>query len=132
MKHFNKLLIGLTAIVIMAVFGFSNPNENNTKYEWKQVTTLESVVGAGFGRSSVIETVNGETKLLNDYELNNFFSAAGINMGNVQSNENTIVRIITENESDGWELFSITSTALNTDTKRQGIFITRHLYRRKI
>ena len=94
--------------------------------------TLESVVGAGFGRSSVIETVNGETKLLNDYELNNFFSAAGINMGNVQSNENTIVRIITQNESDGWELFSITSTALNTDTKRQGIFISRHLYRRKI
>ena len=51
-------------------------------------------------------------------------------MGNVQTNEQSVVKIISDMQDEGWELFTITSTALNTDTKRQGIFITRHLFRR--
>lgn len=50
-------------------------------------------------------------------------------MGNVQTNEQTIIKIISDMQADGWELYSITSTALNTETKRQGIFITRYLFR---
>jgi hypothetical protein len=119
-----------TMLILIILLGFKTVDNGQVKYEYKQVTTLESVVGAGFGRSSVMETTNGETKVLSDYELKNFFSAAGINMGNVQTNEQTIVKIITDMQEEGWELYSITSTALNTDTKRQGIFITRHLFRR--
>lgn len=131
MKNLKLISVGLTAIILIALVAFNTPQQSNIKYDYKQVTTLESVVGAGLGRSSVIETTNGETNVLSDYELKNFFSAAGINMGNVQTNEQSIVKIIGDMQEDGWELFSITSTALNTDTKRQGIFITRHLFRRE-
>ncbi len=132
MKNSNFTLIALVFIIALGILGFNSAEKPVPSYEWKQIATLESVVGAGLGRSSVIETVKGETNVLNDYELKNFFSAAGINFGNVQTNEKTIVQLISDTESDGWELFSITSTALNTDTKRQGIFLTRHLFRRQI
>lgn len=119
-------------LILIILFGFKTVEDGQVIYEYKQITTLESVVGAGFGRSSVIETTDSTSKILSEYELKNFFSAAGINMGNVQTNEQTIVKIITDMQEEGWELYSITSTALNTDTKRQGIFITRHLFRRNL
>lgn len=131
MKKTNLIFVGLGIIMLCVLFAFNNPEQAVVNYDYKQVTTLESVVGAGFGRSSVMETTDGTSKVISDYELKNFFSAAGINMGNVQTNEQTIVKMISDMQADGWELFSITSTALNTDTKRQGIFITRYLFRQK-
>lgn len=117
-------------LLLISLFAFNTPETATIKYDYKQVTTLESVVGAGLGRSSVMATTDTGTVILSEYELKNFFSATGINMGNVQTNEQTIVNIISDMQADDWELFSITSTALNTDTKRQGIFITRYLFRR--
>lgn len=76
-----------------------------------------------------MESTDSTCNVLADYELKIFFSAAGINMDNVQTNEQTIIKIISDMQADGWELYSITSTALNTETKRQGIFITRYLFR---
>ncbi len=130
MKKINFGSIGIGILVLISILAFNCPDPETTKYDYKQVTTLESVVGAGFGRSSVMATTDTGTVVLSDYELKNFFSAAGINMGNVQTNEQTIVKMISDMQGDGWELFSITSTALNTETKRQGIFITRYLFRR--
>ena len=131
MKKTNLISMGLGIIILVSILAFSSADQATEKYEYKQVTTLESVVGAGFGRSSVMETTNSTSNVLSDYELKNFFSAAGINMGNVQTNEQTIVKIISDMQAEGWELFTITSTALNTETKRQGIFITRYLFRQK-
>ncbi len=117
-------------LLLISLLSFNTPETATIKYDYKQVTTLESVVGAGLGRSSVMATTDTGTVVLSQYELKNFFSAAGINMGNVQTNEQTIVTMIFDMQTKGWELFSITSTALNTDTKRQGIFITRYLFQR--
>nr|WP_321451285.1 hypothetical protein [uncultured Carboxylicivirga sp.] len=132
MNKSNLISVGGGVIILVLFLALKAPVKESNNYEYKQVTTLESVVGAGFGRSSVMETTADTMKILSDYELKNFFSAAGINMGNVQVNEQSIVKIICDMQDDGWELFSITSTALNTETKRQGIFITRHLFRRQV
>lgn len=129
-KKWLSIVSGMFVLVFL--FGYNTTDDRQVKYEFKQVTTLESVVGAGFGRSSVFESTAGESKILSEYELRNFFSAGGINMGNVQTNEKTIVKVISDMQSTGWELFNITSTALNTDTKRQGIFITRYLFRKEL
>lgn len=130
MKNRDFISIGLAVVILSLLVAFKSPEQTSIKYDFKQITTLESVVAAGFGRSSVMETTDSTSKVLSDYELKNFFSAAGINMGNVQANEQAIVKIISDMQDKGWELYSITSTALNTDTKRQGIFITRYLFRR--
>lgn len=132
MNKSNLISVGIGVLLLILFLALKAPVKESNTYEYKQVTTLESVVGAGFGRSSVMETTCDSVKVLSDYELKNFFSAAGINMGNVQVNEQSIVKIICDMQGDGWELFSITSTALNTETKRQGIFITRHLFRRQV
>ncbi|WP_340113499.1 hypothetical protein [Maribellus mangrovi] len=130
MKKLNSISLGLGVIILISLVAFNTPEQATVKYNYKQVTTLESVVGAGLGRSSVMATTDTGTVVLSQYELKNFFGAAGINMGNVQTNEQTIVKMISDMQTKGWELFSITSTALNTETKRQGIFITRYLFRR--
>ncbi|WP_167617745.1 hypothetical protein [Maribellus sediminis] len=130
MKKINLISIGMGILLLISLLSFNTPETATIKYDYKQVTTLESVVGAGLGRSSVMATTDTGTVVLSQYELKNFFSAAGINMGNVQTNEQTIVTMIFDMQTKGWELFSITSTALNTDTKRQGIFITRYLFQR--
>ncbi len=130
MKKTNLFILAFVVMSAMFVWGFKNPEPTPVKYEWKQVSTLESAVGAGVGRSRTIETTLDKSLLADQYEMDNIFSATGINVGNIQENEKTIIRIISDMQEQGWELFSITSNTLNTDTKRQRLFITRYLFRR--
>jgi len=130
MKKTDFFIIAFVAMAALLVWGFKTPAPTPGKYQWKQIATLESAVGAGLGRSRTIETTVENSQLNDQYEMANIFSAAGINVGNVQQNEKTIIKIITDMQDKGWELFSITSNTLNTDTKRQRLFITRYLFRR--
>jgi hypothetical protein len=99
-----------------------------TKFEFTQMTTIESVVPAGLGRSRMITTKpNGE---MDEVKMENFFSAVGINFSNVRSNDKLISDKITQLSDEGWELVSVTPGVYASESKT-GIFITRYLFKRE-
>ena len=97
-----------------------------TRYEYIQVTTIESLVGGGLGRSRMITT--DPSGKLQEIPLENFFSVGGINFENVRTNDQAITAKINELANQGWEL-SQTSTGAVADGGRS-IFITRYLFRK--
>ncbi len=130
------------------------------KYEYKVITSVESVVPMGMGRSRIIdnkEKVNvanyttsrtngkksaqknvkrGEVKVNNfdETKLLNFYSGVGINFQNIASNDAVISDKINKTIQEGWELAFVTS-GVESDAGRQdgkGIFITRYIFRRPI
>jgi hypothetical protein len=103
-----------------------------TTYQFLQMTTIESVVPGGLGRSRVLFTP--EWKGTKETTMENLFSLTGINLGNVRSNEEAIVRYLGELSADGWELYQTTplTQVLNGTggQSSQGIFMTRYLFRK--
>jgi hypothetical protein len=101
-------------------------------YTYMQMTTIESIVPGGFGRSRVVFTP--DWKGTKETSMENLFSLTGINMGNVRANEETILRYMSEITADGWELFQtmpLTQTVQGPGGQtQQGIFLTRYLFRR--
>lgn len=97
------------------------------KQEYLQVTTVESVVPAGLGRSRMITTDNQGN--MQEIKLSNFYSAVGINFGNIRENDREITRKIGDLSDQGWELIQVTSGVESTETST-GIFITRYLFKR--
>lgn len=110
----------LTAVIALAAHsGFAQ--------EYLQITTVESVVPGGLGRSKMITTKpNGEMEETN---LENFFSMVGINFGNIRNNDKVITQKITELTKEGWKLEHVTSGVYGVE-KSTGIFITRYLFRK--
>jgi hypothetical protein len=135
MKNILKNLLPATIIAIAIFAGLSF--KNNTKqaaivvYEYKQFSTIESVISGGFGRSRILTTDENGTLLEKD--LLNFYSLVGINFGNIANNDKSIVDKINEWTNNGWELTDVTSGA-QTNTRNgstsNGIFITRYLFKK--
>jgi hypothetical protein len=99
--------------------------------QYLQMTTIESVVAGGLGRSRVLFTP--EFKGTKEAQMENLFSLTGINLKNVQVNEETILRYMSEVTADGWELVQViplTQTLQNAGTTGQGIFMTRYMFRK--
>ena len=90
-----------------------------------QITTIESVVGGGIGRSKMIITKEDGNQEEKDIE--NLFSIAGINFKNIKQNETTIIQALKSYTDNGWKLFSITPLTLSPGTNGAGIFMTRYL-----
>jgi len=130
-----------------------------TAQEYKVVTTVESVVPMGLGRSRIIETTDSlevdsfttertdgksskqkdvsrsEAKVdrFNETKLLNFYSAVGINFQNIASNDAMISSKINGIINDGWELKFVLS-GVESDAGRgdgTGIFITRFIFYRE-
>jgi hypothetical protein len=97
---------------------------NNKQY--MQITTVESVIAGGFGRSRMIITnADGTQK---EFNLENLFSIAGINFRNIMDNETRILQTIREYTSNGWKIEQVTSLTLSpNDSGSGGIFMTRYL-----
>jgi hypothetical protein len=126
--------------------------------EWKIITVVESIIPAGTGRSRIIEaqqTADSETattarvdgkkskqgdvkrgdlKIENfsETKLLNFFSAAGINMQNIASNDAMVTDRINRMMADGWSLEHIVAGVESDSGKDdgKGIYVTR-LYFKK-
>jgi hypothetical protein len=114
-------------IIIGLLFGGVSASFAQSKYEFQQMTAVESVVPGGLGRSRLI-TSDKDGKM-EEVNLENFFSFVGINFGNIKSNDQTIASKIEEKANDGWELVSVTPGVYSAD-KSTGIFITRYLFKR--
>ena len=90
-----------------------------------QITTIESVVGGGIGRSKMIITKEDGSQEEKDME--NLFSVAGINFRNIRENETSILQTLKSYTENGWKLFSTTPLTLSPGTNGYGIFMTRYL-----
>ncbi len=127
-------------------------------FKYKIVTSIESVVPGGVGRSRLIEngtevdytqfttvrTKDGKEKTdkdrsdvkidnLKESTLVNFYSFVGINFQNIASNDAMISSMLNKYSSEGWDLFNIVS-GVESDAGKgdgDGIFITRYIFRKK-
>jgi len=125
--------------------------------EYKIVTSVESIVPAGIGRSRIIDATgtkdfseltserSAENKKQNksdrkaakvdDFEetkLLNFFSMAGINFQNIASNDALLSSKVNDLIAKGWDLAFVTS-GVESDAGKgdgQGIFVTRFIFKR--
>jgi len=138
------------ALLALGVSGFAQ--------EYKVITTIESIVPMGLGRSRIIENTTdvdaskfttertdgkdskqGKVKRkdakvdnLKETKLLNFYSGFGINFQNVASNDAMIESKLSEMSKDGWVLFQVVSGVESNAGKDDGagIFITRYIFKR--
>ena len=95
-------------------------------YTYQNVTTIESVVAGGFGRSKIVFTPS--YKGMADAPLENLFSLTGLNMGNIQKNESTIQALMQTMNDDGYQL--VQAVPLTSSIQGGGIFMTRYIFRK--
>ncbi len=153
-----SLLVFATSIFMMNAQSETVQN-NNTTYEFKIVTSIESIVPGGIGRSRIIEngtevdytqfttvrTAEGKDKSSKDRSdvkieemkettLVNFYSMVGINFQNIASNDAMMTSLLNKYSKEGWEIIQIASAAESDAGKDDGngIFITRYYFKKEI
>ncbi len=132
---------------------------NAQQYEVKVVTSVESIVPNGLGRSRLIsasekrdfseftsaQTEDDNTRnkskrkdiRIKDFEetkLLNFYNVGGIRFQNIAANDAMIESKINAMLSEGWDLAFVAS-AVESDAGNgdgQGIFITRYIFKREV
>ncbi|WP_303318374.1 hypothetical protein Q4Q34_10260 [Flavivirga abyssicola] len=146
----KKLLL----VFIIALFSFI---DTNAQVEYKVVTSVESIVPNGIGRSRIIsanekkdykeytstQTEDDNTrnkskrgdirvKDFDETKLLNFYNIGGIRFQNIAANDALITSKINTMIEEGWELAFVTS-AVESDAGKsdgKGIFITRYIFKR--
>jgi len=148
-------------IILLALIALAFVFESNAQsIQYKVITSVESIVPMGLGRSRIVEeksdidaqafttertdgkkSKQGKVKrkdakvsLFAETKLLNFYSIAGINFQNVASNDALISSKINTLVKDGWELAFVTS-AVESDSGKgdgKGIFITRYIFKKMI
>jgi hypothetical protein len=125
--------------------------------EFRVVTSVESIVPNGVGRSRIINAL--ETKDYKEYtsvqtdedntrnksdrkdirvknfeetKLLNFYNVGGIRFQNIAANDALITSMINTMVSEGWELAFVTSAVESEGGKGdgKGIFITRYIFKK--
>jgi len=122
----KKILFAL--VFISGLYAVSYAQEETKKeplQKFMQITTIESVVGGGFGRSKMVITKEDGSQEERDME--NLFSLTGLNMKNIKSNESDILRTLKNYTDEGWKLYQVIPLTLSPGDKGQGIFMTRYL-----
>jgi len=145
-------------IYILGFFVASLSLTSAVAQEYKIVTTVESIVPMGVGRSRMVDPqgaanyrelttertdgkkssqgdVKREDVKIDNFEetkLLNFYSAVGINFQNIASNDAVVSSKLTELANEGWTLMHVTS-GVESDAGAHdgtGIFITRYIFKR--
>ncbi|ALJ04941.1 hypothetical protein APS56_07305 [Pseudalgibacter alginicilyticus] len=146
-----KKLLFIFSISFFAFF------ETQAQLEYKVVTSVESIVPNGLGRSRIISSNeeknykdftstqtdddNGRNKSdrgeirvkdFDETKLLNFYNIGGIRFQNIAANDAVITSKINTMVEEGWELAFVTS-AVESDAGKsdnQGIFITRYIFKK--
>lgn len=126
--------------------------------EYRIVTTVESIVPLGIGRSRMVDhkqpsdykpltttrtdgkkSDQGDIKRedvkienFDETKLLNFYSGVGINFQNISSNDAVVSSKLSEMAKEGWQLVFVTSGVESDagDKDGNGIFITRYIFKR--
>jgi len=97
--------------------------------QFMQVTTIESVLAGGLGRSKLI--ITGTDGAQKEIDFNNLFSVTGINFKNVKENEERLIKTLKTYTDEGWKLEQVTPLTLSQgESGSGGIFMTRYLLSR--
>ncbi|MCF6182634.1 hypothetical protein [Lutibacter sp.] len=144
-------------LIITALVLFSVSNLQAQSYEYKVITSIESIVPNGLGRSRIISVNdlrdyqnytstqteenkgrnkskrgNMRVKGFDETKLLNFYNLGGIRFQNIATNDALITSKINTMVSEGWDLAFVTS-AVESDAGKgdgHGIFITRYIFKR--
>ena len=146
-----KKLVAFSVIVLL----FSL--DTMAQVEYKVITSVESIVPMGLGRSRLIsaneekdykeftttQTEEDDTRNKSDRseirvkdfdetKLLNFYNVAGIRFQNIAANDALITSKINTMIAEGWELAFVTSAVESDGGKGDGngIFITRYIFKR--
>ena len=134
--------------------------EFNAQTVYKVITSVESIVPMGIGRSRIIdnktkaeaaelttERTDGKTSeqgkvkrkdvkvdQFEETKLLNFYSMTGINFQNIASNDAVITDKINTLTKEGWELTFVTSGVESNsgESDGHGIFVTRYIFKKNI
>jgi len=144
---------------VFAQEGLKQQDTVKQEFEVKVITSVESIVPSGLGRSRLISTddernykqfTSSQTKddntrnkskrkdiRVKDFEetkLLNFYNIAGIRFQNIAANDALISSKLTTMISEGWDLIFVTSAVESDagDKDGNGIFITRYIFKRKL
>jgi hypothetical protein len=147
-----KKLFAITCLLLLL-----STESVSSQTEYKVITSVESIVPSGLGRSRIISA--NETKNYKDYtstqsaddksrnksdrgdirvkgfdetKLLNFYNIAGIRFQNIAANDALITSKINTMIEEGWDLAFVTSAveSKGDKTDKQGIFITRYIFKR--
>ncbi|MBC8767123.1 hypothetical protein H4O18_03875 [Arenibacter sp. BSSL-BM3] len=142
--------------IIITCFVFAAVMEVNAQ-QFKVITSVESIVPSGLGRSRIISATEdrdykeftseqtdednsrnksdrGDIRVKNfeETKLLNFYNIGGIRFQNIAANDALISSKINAMVAEGWELAFVTS-AVESDSGKddgQGIFITRYIFKK--
>ena len=124
--------------------------------QFKVVTSIESIVPNGMGRSRIINALEekdykeytsvqteedntrnksdrGEIRVKNfeETKLLNFFNLGGIRFQNIAANDALLSSMINSHIAEGWELAFVTSAVESAGKgDGNGIFITRYIFKK--
>ncbi len=147
----KKILLGVAIIALLSV------DMQAQQYEVKVVTSVESIVPNGLGRSRLISandtrdykeftTTKSEdekdrnkskraeirVKGYDETKLLNFYNLGGIRFQNIAANDAVIQSKINTMLEEGWDLAFVASAVESEGGKGdgKGIFITRYIFKR--
>ena len=144
---------------ILLIFLLGSLSINAQIYEYKTVTTVESLIQSGLGRSRMIaETENVDyqyattirrevdgktkkekskakrseirTKAFEETKLLNFYNVGGIRFNNIATNDAMVTAKMNALAAEGWELAFMATGVESADKEPDAIFITRYVFRR--
>ena len=129
-------------------------------YEYQVITSVESIIPSGLGRSRLISSNENRNykdftttrtdgkkvkdkrnksdrsdirvKNFDETKLLNFFNIAGIRFQNIAANDAVISSKINTMSENGWELAFVSSAVESDagDKDNNGIFITRYIFKK--
>lgn len=145
----------ISSIFLLLSLGFIPANAQT--YEYKVVTSVESIVPSGLGRSRLISANDARdykeftstqsdddndrnksdrseirVKGFDETKLLNFYNIGGIRFQNIATNDALISSKINTMVTEGWDLAFVVSGVESDAGKEdgQGIFITRYIFKR--
>ncbi|MEO2053578.1 hypothetical protein [Flagellimonas beolgyonensis] len=145
-----KKIVFIAVMTLAAAFGAN-------AQEYKVITSVESIVPNGLGRSRIINALEDKdyreftsvqteddntrnksdrseirVKNFEETKLLNFYNIGGIRFQNIAANDAVITSMINDMIANGWELAFVVSGVESEGGKGdgQGIFITRYIFRK--
>lgn len=146
------------AAIVLSMLSSVLRGQDKPVYEVKIITSIESIIPNGLGRSRLISTDSNvdykeftttqtedhgdrnksdrDEIRIKDYDetkLLNFFNVGGIRFQNIASNDALLTSKINQMLIDGWDLaFVVTGVESYGGTDdTNGIFITRYIFKRE-
>ncbi|MFN5334165.1 MAG: hypothetical protein ACK5BV_03130 [Bacteroidota bacterium] len=146
-----------SSLIVLLFFMLISSSTIAQVYEFKIITTVESIVPNGLGRSRMIsanetrdykeftttrseeenernKSDRGEIRVkgFDETKLLNFYNLGGIRFQNIAANDAVVNSKLNTMAKEGWDL-AFVSSAVESDAGKddsQGIFITRYIFKR--